>query len=228
MALLINNDIADCLYMAVIEKDIVKVKKILDLGFPINDVDAFGENPFYVACSRNFGHEIVKLFIEYGADVNIQGTKSSPLIRSLLSDCGFNGTALALIQAGADPNQIDKDGVLSPLYILLTSSDKRANDVLAALLDSGANIKQFEDKQKKNALNLACINGDPMRVELLLNYGYMDIADDAFTKIKNAINMTKKYQKHEIFQYLTNWRSMYLANQSIRKVINSQSKISIP
>lgn len=131
-----------------------------------NDLDGLGEKNFTAlmwACSN--GHcEIVKMLIEYGADVNKQNTKGDAPIRISVRDSNSEITKI-LLEAGAKDERSDQ-------YISLMSRAVDNNDLetVIILLDHGIYGDEL-DIDDLTPLMRSVINDNPKIVKLLLLNG---------------------------------------------------------
>jgi ankyrin repeat protein len=114
-------------------------------------------NPFRLVCRSALGSSTVenevlsnlaKVFIEHGANVNLQDTNNkSPLHFAL--EYGYLDTARLLLDHGADPNALDNDH-MTPLHL---ASERGHLEIVQLLLLRGAN-RDSRDKEARTALHL--------------------------------------------------------------------------
>ena len=134
-------------------------EKILDIGFRKNvptlvkyaleqglnpDYETDRGTPYFpLACSNGY-FEIVKIFIEYGADINIKGIRDrTPLIEATLEE--HIEIVKYLLENGADPNLQDDIGETALMY-------SRNIEITKILLNNGAN-PNIKDKYGRVAVD---------------------------------------------------------------------------
>jgi ankyrin repeat protein len=157
-------------YSAIAYGDISGLKNILDSGFDINV--SGGESTLLSAAVNTGNIDIVKLLIDYDADVNIRDGDG---ITALFSDDNEIEILKLLIDAGADVN-IQKDNGKTALFFsnyettkllidagvdvnikdnegntALTYTDQFDTNVMKLLIDSGADVN-IQDKHGKTVL----------------------------------------------------------------------------
>ena len=115
------------------------------------------------------GHtEVVAALADAGSDVNIvivAGRDVTPL--NIAAGRGHTATARVLIDKGADPKG-SKDATYPPLFDAVTSGKP---DLVALLLENGADVNSKEDWVERTALHEAVHAGDAAMVQLLLDHG---------------------------------------------------------
>ena len=129
-----------------------------------------GQSAMALAASRNH-HEIVKLFLEYGADPNGAGSDPSPARAACT--LGAVDALQVLIAAGADPNAKHRDGQSLLTGTILAEGTTRNSDYLVlagCLVDAGANL-DVADSDGATALTRAVVLGRPETVRWLLARG---------------------------------------------------------
>lgn len=104
------------LHLAIQEKNIEKVKTLLQKGLSINQFDEIGKTPFHYAV-ENEDFEMIKLLLSFGADINAYDKKtiSNTPLNEVAQTCSY-AMAKFLMENGADPtirgwmqlNAIDK------------------------------------------------------------------------------------------------------------------------
>ena len=123
----------------------------------------------YACKSETPLNDLVRLLIEYGADINI---KSSKLQRTALMSAAYRGRASIvqyLLEQGAPVNTQDVEGVTS----LMIASQNGHPETVRVLLDYGAdaNMLGWSEEIYQTALMLACFNQRTVCVDLLLDGG---------------------------------------------------------
>lgn len=110
------------------------VKKLVSRGIDINETNAHGVSPLYIACAR--GHkEIARFLMDHGADIhraNVHG--STPLMAA--AGKGWEDIVQILISKGTAVNARAKQGV-TPIFPAIKSSNTA---VIRLLIDHGADV----------------------------------------------------------------------------------------
>lgn len=85
---------------------------------------------------------------------------------------GVSGSVLALIEAGADVNQVDQDGasVLMNAIGSMEASDSAKLEIVKLLVEAGCDVN-YRDPEDDSAIALAATEGLPEVVEYLLAHG---------------------------------------------------------
>jgi len=165
------------LHEAVNKKQILAVRKMLDMGANINIQDKAGKTPLalavsgededivrtlldrgadivYEGCSaleEAISYQLSKLFpvlMEYGPDVNAPGTDgSTPLMRAM--QYGHSDVASALLDAGADPKALNREKQNALFFI---SRDLEPG-IVNKLIDGGADPNQKDQQGRTPLLN---------------------------------------------------------------------------
>ena len=136
----------------------------------INQLDNRGWTALMCACLSDTPlNDLVRLLIEYGADINIKDTE---LQRTALMDAAEQGhTSIVqyLLEQGAPVNTQDVDGSTS----LMMASQFGYSETVRVLLDYGAdaNMLAWDEETYQTALMLACTNQRTVCVDLLLDGG---------------------------------------------------------
>jgi ankyrin repeat protein len=159
-------------YNIIASQDISDLRNILETGVDIN-VPGGGTTALSVAV--NTGNiDVVKLLLDYGANVNIQDINGFTVIFSAAIK---NDILKLLITAGADVNIQDKYGKTALFFF-------ENIDNLRLLIEAGA-ILDIQDNEGRTALFYADYIGNAI-VELFIEYG----AD---------VNIQDKYGKTALF-----------------------------
>jgi ankyrin repeat protein len=150
---------------AVSQGKLEKARSLLKKGVSPNVADGFGDLPLYSAV-RNGNLECVKLLLEYGANPGL-------VLRHV---CSEKANALeitkALLEAGADPNTKDDDGITLLICLLwLKPSPDVALQISELLISHGADVNA-KSAEGNTALTGACARkGYDDVVKLLLSKG---------------------------------------------------------
>lgn len=153
------------LMVAVIKKDLPRVKELLSQGADVNLVDKDSNTALYYAAElRKDAAGFVKVLLEAGADPNQACRwKQTPLGRT--EDPAVIGL---LASKGADLNApIDQYQTIA----LIEAAEQGREDLVKALLENGANI-EATNKYKETALLVIAEEGKKLSMaELLIKYG---------------------------------------------------------
>ena len=129
--------------------DIQTIKLLLQFGAQTDLLDNSGNTALGIAISNGRSNEAM-LLIKYGADINLKDEAGmTPLMKAVNYYDGF----------------WDDDPILDLKYI-----QRKAYILTNLLLENGA-MTGIQNKNKRTALMLACLNKDTNTVRLLLSYG---------------------------------------------------------
>jgi uncharacterized protein len=159
---------------AVVEKDTVKIEKLLQSGVDINTQHpTTGTTVLMIASSYFYYDHIVKFLISKGADVNLKDSEGKTALLWASSNSLQN--AAILISNGAKVNIAANDGMTPFLQATLgVSSGKVPIEMCELLRKHGANINAELKRQsalKWTALHYAVTNGDTELVKYLIKHG---------------------------------------------------------
>lgn len=217
-------DVNDVMTKAIMLKDTARMRELFDFGFSFAQNKELGAAFLIMACSYRENHEAVRLLIEHGADVNfrISDTNPTPLMEA--TNHGFNESVHLLLQAGANPNEL-VPGEYLPLRLAIKAQHKNAANMVAALMDHGADLRLFEDVEKMDCLLLATysVHGTDVTAALL-EHGYMDRVENPVTKINEAIEKASFHQRTSILDVLNRWRDMYLSKKAMKIILHQESQ----
>ncbi len=146
---------------AIYERDYDEIHRLVDLlNVDLNQVYEYEGSPLHVAVKEG-DIELVKHFIEKGANVNIQGAfGETPL--HIAVDRGYDVIVKLLLEKGADPNIQSNEGN-TPLHIAVISSSA---DIAYELLKAGAD-KTIRNKAGKTPVDLAMELNDEKMIKIL-------------------------------------------------------------
>jgi ankyrin repeat protein len=164
------NQLAD----AVIDKDTVKIERLLQSGVDINTQHpTSGTTILMIASSYYYYDNIVEYLISNGAVVNLKDSEGKTALLWAASNSLPN--AKILVANGASVNEAANDGMTPFLEASLgVSSGKVTIEMLDLLRTNGANINAALTKKSATgwtALHYAAINGDVELVKYLIKYG---------------------------------------------------------
>ena len=74
------------------------------MGAQINELDTIGQTPLQYAVCHTYALPMVKVLVEYGADLNIQRSSDGWTALHLSAMLGKSDVAHCLLEAGADPS----------------------------------------------------------------------------------------------------------------------------
>lgn len=186
------------LHIAVKKGDVVATRLLLERGADVNELHPGGNTALHMACSVNDSYGMVKLLLQYNANVNQAGVNGHSAL-GIAAKNGFFDLVELLLTHKADPNW-RADGGLTPL---LNACAGPHPDVAQALLDSGARVNDCNEvgdtplilatgnakpglltmlllrdakvdqanTQGATALYVACMNGSEWNVRILLEAG---------------------------------------------------------
>ncbi|MDR1290422.1 MAG: ankyrin repeat domain-containing protein [Planctomycetaceae bacterium] len=138
-------------------------RKLLNAGASINIPTKLRFfTPFHVAALEGYT-EIVQLFLEYGADINVRTAEGWTPLHAAVEHAHLD-TVRFLLEQGADPN-FAKQATMAT-FPLHSAARNGRRDVLQLLLDFGAN-PNVQNKHGKYPKNLANEVGFPTLAELL-------------------------------------------------------------
>jgi ankyrin repeat protein len=128
----------------------------------------------------------VKVYVEKGADVNLQDQKErTPLI--FAASAGHTPVVKYLIDAGADVDKQDKDGQTA----LLHACKRSFNETATLLLESGADVNFQSKKRGVTALMIAAVWDNTELVQILLDHGADPQLTDTFGRTAKLLAQKK-------------------------------------
>lgn len=173
------------LILAVDNHQVKTVKFLIDKGINLNNLDYYGETALFHAISTP-DIELVKLLVKSGSDVNIPDQYGTTC---LMQSCKLH--SMWGVEAEAKWCKIYKqDNENTADFVNDFNPNKIAFDITQLLLENNANV-DIENKDGINALDIAAMNDDAKRIDLLLDYS-ADInhicKTNNFTPLMNAID----------------------------------------
>ncbi|TDA41701.1 MAG: hypothetical protein DSO07_03190 [Thermoproteota archaeon] len=128
------------LIIAVYQRDLEKVKELLDRGADVNAKDIFGDTPLHIA-ARNGHLDIVKLLLERGADVNARNESGDTPLTAAAAN-GHLDVVRFLVNRGADIDARN-DSDCTPLHI---AAIRGHLNVVKFLVEKGADVNARDEK----------------------------------------------------------------------------------
>ncbi len=146
---------------AIHERDYDEIHRLVDLlNVDLNQIYEYEGSPLHVAVKEG-DIELVKHFLEKGANVNIQGAfGETPL--HIAVDRGYESIVKLLLENGADPNIQSNEGN-TPLHLAVIASSA---DIAYELVKAGAD-KSIKNKAGKTPLDLAKELNDEKMIKIL-------------------------------------------------------------
>ncbi|AVL95151.1 ankyrin repeat protein [Moumouvirus australiensis] len=128
----------------------------------INYVNKMGWSPLIIACTFGFSNiEIIKLLLEFGADINIKNKNGDTVLMTSLmlkpNNLKYNNIEVIkiLIEAGADINMRNNQDWTALMLACRCSNINNNIEIVKLLLKAGADIN-IKNKFTLTALELAC------------------------------------------------------------------------
>jgi hypothetical protein len=140
--------------------------------------------------------EVIKEALWCGADPNAVNVQNNVSALDAASTRDFHECVALLIEAGADINRVDKDGMTPTMGAAWFGASRS----LGVLLGAGADPKHVESRRLMSALHLCCSDGLGEEARLLCEYG-------GFTEAKSveghsALDWAIKAGNHNLVEYL--------------------------
>lgn len=189
---------------ALLEKNLIKVEKILKKGISCNlIIDQNTEiTPLLFAIQIN-NLKLIKLLIQYGVDLNTKNSKGDTALIFAIQNKKEKIVKL-LLESGADPNIKNNYDTTALIY----SVENNCVSIAKLLLQYGIENIDLKDRTGNTALTLAIKNKFVNIVELLSKYGpNFNIKDDnGYTFLElallsddyNTIKLLFKYGKNNL------------------------------
>lgn len=137
--------------------------RLLEHGHDLNEKDAEGQTPLYIAARRNLAQTVL-LLVEKGAAVNVQGGHHGNALQA--ASCHNNyGVVQTLLDHGADVNA--QGGIFGSA--LQAASWHGIYEAIQKLLDHHADVNSLAGGHG-TALQAASYNGNHKVVQLLLDH----------------------------------------------------------
>ncbi len=155
---------ATALMYAVLYGDVEYVNLLLDKGADPNASNDLGINALMWAAGDLAK---VRTLIAHGANINARSNYGYTALSVAAASPGNLPTVLLLLDKGADPKAVDKDGV-GPLWLACARGD---SEIVRELLQRGADPNEKQLKLTETALMWASKMNRPRSVEALLKAG---------------------------------------------------------
>ncbi|MDC7241993.1 MAG: ankyrin repeat domain-containing protein, partial [Spirochaetales bacterium] len=136
-------------------------------GADLNNPDSRGWYPLMIAAAQDDGLEMVKLFVEAGADVNAAFDDDGTTVLAL-SAFNMNNPAITayLLSMGADPLALNEDGHSALGYALAAEGLKE--EIAQMLMDAGSPLTPFMFFGEP--LTTAIMFDEPDKVRFLIDH----------------------------------------------------------
>ncbi len=141
--------LANKLVNAVREQNIEETENLIKAGADINTL-VIGMHPLMLACETG-NKELVKLLIEYGANLNQQDYDGYSALLYVTDNTNNVEIARLLLKAGANPN-IKGFGGITPLH---TAVFKGNPEMVELLIEYGADVNAKDEMKGETPLDLA-------------------------------------------------------------------------
>ena len=156
----------------------------------INQLNNDGYTALMYAClSQTPLNDLVRLLMQYGADINIKNANQQRTALMNAAEWGHTSIVQYLLEQGAPVNTQDVNGATA---VMMASQDGHPETV-RVLLDYGAdaNMLAWDEKTYQTALMLACANQITVCVDLLLDGGAdPNLCDNTHSPLKAACYTT--------------------------------------
>jgi ankyrin repeat protein len=166
------------LHFAVSGGHLAIVRILLDAGVSVNQADAYGYTALYMACQAGFA-DSVELLLEHGGDVYLKPISSGKTCLHIAAQNIHKKIVDILLDHNSTTqfvNNLDKKGVTALMY---AASNDMTGDIVATLLEYGADPNMNNNVNKETALHRACMNGNLEAVRQLMKspHIHMDAKD---------------------------------------------------
>jgi ankyrin repeat protein len=155
------------------------VETMLENNADVNGI-CCGQTPLHTAAEgcfqygipSNTARSIVKLLIDFKADVNRKKNPGFDFERTPLhvaAECQPKGVVQMLIEAGSDVSSVDGDEYTPLLHAIMYQENDLGDGTVCQLLHAGADVNHA-DREGNTALHAAITGLQPTLVMLLLEY----------------------------------------------------------
>jgi ankyrin repeat protein len=236
---------ASMLFTAIRERNLRRMRDLLNAGANVNYVNAEGETALILAASTFVpqfysgrecrGEEVLETLIRAGANLNHQDNNGNTALMRAMRNA--DGAARTLIRAGADVNLRNNEGApaLMGANALMRWScrDGMNNELLRELLQSGARVNE-QDNQGRTALMFAAMWRRPDNLIGLLEAGAnMEIEDAAYRTARDYVHCGRLADRHlfkgavrECLAILEHWSARATAQPAVE--VRNDNNINVP
>ncbi|XP_046651126.1 serine/threonine-protein phosphatase 6 regulatory ankyrin repeat subunit B-like [Daphnia pulicaria] len=169
----VDEDGRTALHSAAGVSNAIAVRKLIEKGANPNIVDKNGTSPLHLAAQQRDDYEIIDLLLAH-PKVNVDDVDGEG--HTALHFAIHTSNVIAVqkfIDKGANPNILDKEGLLSPLHVAAQQRD--GNPMIDLLLEAqkvkGLGDVNDRNKQGKTALHYAAGSSNEITAEHLIELG---------------------------------------------------------
>lgn len=207
--------------MLVCDYDIQKPKKefvefLLKNGSKVNVVDKYGNDALLFICKKGKKEdiEIIKLLLEYGANVNSNKSNFSCLMCAA-HNTNYDITKL-LIENGANVNYVSKNGygILNLIYDNTIHYNNEDNRIIKLLIENGANVNSKNKSGETPLMNIIMLTLLNKSLEYESIKLLLDNKADVYIKNingKNIFNIVEnvKQRNSDIYSFIFYYKNIY-------------------
>ncbi len=171
------------------------VKLLLDYNVDYNYINSNGENTMFFACNSLYNNEtsnleIINMLLEKKININLRNNHGeTPIFNASRSINKYtNLSIMTLIEAGANPNELDNFGN-NPLMTLFSDSDNMNNEIIVILPIIMTFVKGGINVNHKNNMGQSIFN---MMDDDMIQYYKLCSSYNTLNKINNKIYTSKE------------------------------------
>ena len=183
------------LYMAAQRNDLPAVNLLLEYGADPNVSSPDQGTPLHAAATAS-GHCCIAPLLQYGANVEGMTSWRQTALHYVAAYKNDEHLAKMLLEAGANPNSRDLDGITPLQWAVVSNSEK----VVEALLESGANINNV-DKFNNTAVRSAITARRHKILSMFVDHGFsLDVPWTSDGTVLHEIASSADLQTMKIMQ----------------------------